>query len=172
VTVNGDTNVEPNEQFFFNISFPLSANISDNQGIGTITNDDADTSVSLSGGNLVITDANGGTTADTLTLFLNGANVRVNDPSHTLTCGAGATQFDPNTCDIPFASITGNIQVNTLGGNDTLTLNLAGGDFIPAGGLSYAGGTQTSTPGDKLIISGGAQGHGRTTTRMPMTAAS
>src|SRR6185436_4700489 len=44
-----------------------------------------------------------------------------------------------------------------LGGNDTLTLNLGGGDFIPAGGLSYAGGTQTSTPGDKLVITGGAQ---------------
>ena len=40
VTVNGDTSVEPTEFFFFNISFPLGANISDNQGIGTITNDD------------------------------------------------------------------------------------------------------------------------------------
>src|SRR6185436_12093810 len=49
-------------------------------------------------------------------------------------------------------------QVNTLGGNDTLTLNLGGGDFIPAGGLSYAGGTQTSGPGDQLVITGGAQG--------------
>ncbi|HEV7684333.1 MAG TPA: C25 family cysteine peptidase [Pyrinomonadaceae bacterium] len=40
VTVNGDTNYEPNEQFFFNINTPTNANISDNQGIGTITNDE------------------------------------------------------------------------------------------------------------------------------------
>ena len=69
VTVNGDTNIEPNEQFFFNISFPLGANISNNQGIGTITNDDSsETDVGVSGGNLVITDGNGGTTNDTLTI--------------------------------------------------------------------------------------------------------
>ena len=60
---------------------------------------------------------------------------------------------------VPLASITGNITVNTLGGNDTLTtLDLSGCDFIPAGGLTYNGGTQTSTPGDKLVITGGSQG--------------
>jgi len=158
VSVNGDTKIEPNEQFFFNISFPSNANISDNQGVGTITNDDAETDVSVSGGNLSITDGNGGTSNDTLNISLNGANVRINDPNNTLSAGAGATQVDPNTVDVPLASISGQIQVNTLGGNDTLTLNLAGGNFFPAGGIAYAGGTQTSTPGDKLVITGGSQG--------------
>ena len=61
VTVNGDTTYEATEQFYFNISNPANANISDNQGIGTITNDDLpDTEVGVSGGNLVITDSNGG----------------------------------------------------------------------------------------------------------------
>ena len=45
VTVNGDTNVEPTEQFFFNINTPSNANISDNQGIGTITDDDFELNV-------------------------------------------------------------------------------------------------------------------------------
>lgn len=118
-----------------------------------------ETTVAVSGANLVITDANGGTTADTLTISLNGSNVRINDPNNTLTAGVGATQIDPNTVEVPFASISGgNIQVNTLGGNDLLTLNFAGGNILPTGGLSYAGGTQTSTPGDKLAITGGTQG--------------
>jgi hypothetical protein len=160
VLVNGDTNVEPDEAFTVHLSNPQSATISDADGTGTITNDDVsgETDVAVSAGNLVITDANGGTTADTLTISLNVANVRINDPNNTLTAGAGATQIDANTVEVPLASISGNIQVNTLGANDTLTLALAGGDFIPAGGLSYAGGTQTSVPGDKLVITGGAQG--------------
>ncbi|HSS20331.1 MAG TPA: C25 family cysteine peptidase [Pyrinomonadaceae bacterium] len=117
-----------------------------------------ETDVAISGGNLVITDTNGGTTNDTLTISLVGANVRINDPNHPLTAGAGATQIDVNTVEVPFASISGNIQVNTLGGNDLLTLNFGGGNLLPAGGLSYAGGSQTASPGDRLAIVGGTQG--------------
>src|SRR5207237_6460171 len=40
VFVNGDTNFEPDEQFFVNLSNPMSATIADGQGSGTITNDD------------------------------------------------------------------------------------------------------------------------------------
>jgi autotransporter-associated beta strand protein len=118
----------------------------------------AESSVVVSGGNLVITDELGNDTNDALTISLNGANVRIQDPINGVIAGSGATQIDANTAEVPLASITGNIQVSTLGGNDTLTLALAGGDFIPAGGLSYAGGAQTSAPGDKLVITGGSQG--------------
>jgi hypothetical protein len=40
VLVNGDTTVEPNETFFVNLSNPTNATIADNQGLGTIVNDD------------------------------------------------------------------------------------------------------------------------------------
>jgi len=40
VMVNGDTVVEPNEVFGFNLSAPSGATFADNQGIGTILNDD------------------------------------------------------------------------------------------------------------------------------------
>jgi uncharacterized protein (TIGR03437 family) len=40
VTVNGDTNVEPNETFFVNVTSVTGANVTDGQGTGTITNDD------------------------------------------------------------------------------------------------------------------------------------
>lgn len=40
VTVNGDTNVEPNETFFVNVTNITGATPVDTQGVGTITNDD------------------------------------------------------------------------------------------------------------------------------------
>jgi CSLREA domain-containing protein len=40
VTVNGDTSFEANENFSVNLSTPVNASLSDNQGNGTITNDD------------------------------------------------------------------------------------------------------------------------------------
>jgi len=116
-----------------------------------------ETDVSLNSGNLVITDINGGSSDDELTITLFGSNVRISDPNHALLAGIGATQIDPNTVEVPLASITGNIQVDTLGGDDTLILDLAGGDFIVAGGLSYTGGANGGT-GDFLIVNNGAQG--------------
>ncbi|MFN2578170.1 MAG: Calx-beta domain-containing protein, partial [Pyrinomonadaceae bacterium] len=41
VTINGDTSFEPNETFFVDLSNPVNASISDNQGTGAIINDDA-----------------------------------------------------------------------------------------------------------------------------------
>jgi len=41
VLVTGDTSVEPNETFFVNLSGCSACSISDNQGLGTITNDDS-----------------------------------------------------------------------------------------------------------------------------------
>ena len=102
----------------------------------------------------MVTDINGGTSNDALTITLVSGNVRVSDPGNQLIAGAGATQIDPNTVEVLLTSITGNIQVNTLGGNDTLTLALLGGDFLVAGGLTYAGGVGN----DSLTITGGAQG--------------
>lgn len=41
VTVNGDTLFESNETYFVNLSNPSNATLNDSQGLGTITNDDA-----------------------------------------------------------------------------------------------------------------------------------
>src|SRR5207247_1603165 len=54
VTVNGDTKFEPNETFFVNLSNPVNATISDNQGVGTIVNDDGEpTSGKVTGGGVI-----------------------------------------------------------------------------------------------------------------------
>ena len=40
VTINGDTTTEPTEKFLLKLSTPVNATIADNQGVGTIRNDD------------------------------------------------------------------------------------------------------------------------------------
>jgi hypothetical protein len=113
------------------------------------------TAVEVISGSLVITDIAGGNTNDTLTISRNGANIRITDPNNALEARAGAIQVNANTVDVPAASITGNIQVNTLDGGDVLTLDLSSGNPIPAGNLTYAG----AGGSDSLVITGGNQGN-------------
>ncbi|MFT5030551.1 MAG: hypothetical protein ACI9VS_003006, partial [Candidatus Binatia bacterium] len=86
-------------------------------GLGT-----AESSGSVSGGDVTLTDENGGSSNDNLILSIVGGNLRINDPNNTLQSGAGASQVDANTIEIPLASITGKIIINGSGGDDTLTI--------------------------------------------------
>ncbi|WP_428381880.1 Calx-beta domain-containing protein [Nevskia ramosa] len=72
VTVNGDTAVEPNETFFINLTAPTNATIADNQGLGTINNDDLP---SLSINDVSVAEGNSGTSSATFTVSLSTAAV-------------------------------------------------------------------------------------------------
>jgi hypothetical protein len=111
------------------------------------------TDVSLSGGALLIDDTNGADTDDTITISLVGAGstVRIHDPNNTLRATSGTTQIDANTVHVPYASVT-SITFQAWGGDDTLTVDFSGGDPIPAGGLTFHGGTGD----DGLVIAGNA----------------
>ena len=73
VAVNGDTTVEPNETFFVNLSAPTAATIADNQGIGTIVNDDAAGTPSISISDASVTEGNSGTANLSFTVSLSAA---------------------------------------------------------------------------------------------------
>src|SRR6185312_8027902 len=68
VTVIGDTTFESNETFFVNLSTAVNATISDNQGAGTINNDDSQPSISIN--DVSVTEGNAGTTTATFTVSL------------------------------------------------------------------------------------------------------
>lgn len=106
------------------------------------------TTVAVTSGNLVITDI-GGDSDDSLTITRSGDRVRVYDPNNTLGAGPGAIQIDEFTVEVLLASITGNIQVNSLGGNDTLGIDYASGNPLPTAGLIFDGGTGTDALGVK-----------------------
>ncbi|MBK9527132.1 MAG: VCBS repeat-containing protein [Acidobacteria bacterium] len=104
---------------------------------------EAETTVAVDGlGNLTITDTNGGDSDDNIVIACTPPNITITDS------GTGLNQT------ILASSVTGSITVNTLGGNDTLTVNLSGCDFIndgAGGGLFFNGGAAGD---DALNISG------------------
>ncbi len=71
VPVNGDTTFEANETFFVNLSNAVDATIGDDQGLGTIVNDDAAPTLSVD--DVSKAEGNSGTTAFTFTVTKSGA---------------------------------------------------------------------------------------------------
>ncbi len=57
---------------------------------------------------------------------------------------------------LPFSDIAGGVTVNGANGNDSMTVDFAGGTTIPAGGLSWDGQVNNGAPGDTLILQGGS----------------
>jgi hypothetical protein len=95
VTVNGDVTPEPNETFFVNLSTAVNATISDNQGQGTITNDDA-AGPSMTISDARITEGNSGDKNMTFTVTFAGGGA-ASAHYHTVN---GTAQAD----DAPIAS--------------------------------------------------------------------
>ena len=68
VTVNGDTLDEANESYFVNLSNPSNAAVTDGQGLGTITDDDAMPSLVID--DVTVTEGDTGTTNANFTVSL------------------------------------------------------------------------------------------------------
>lgn len=62
----------------------------------------------------------------------------------------GSTIFNQQKGDVSTLTINGSTAVNTL------TIDFSGGNPIPNGGLTYDGLGPTTTPGDALVLTGGA----------------
>jgi hypothetical protein len=73
VTINGDTTSEPDETFTVNLSNASGATIADGVGLGTITNDDAAATPTLSIADASVTEGNSGTKTLTFTVSLSPA---------------------------------------------------------------------------------------------------
>ncbi len=100
------------------------------------------------GGNLVFTDIVG--EDDELTIIKEGTNYRISDPNKPVIAGEGAIQ-DGDEVVVPIASVTGDININTLNGDDSLNVDLDGGDFEDT--INYNGGNQNTSPGDSMLLS-------------------
>lgn len=117
------------------------------------------TQLSLVSGDLVIQDVASGGQHDTRTIKSNTTTGKfeISDPNRTLgvsgTVTGATVSGDQHTVFVPFSSVAGNVRVNTLGGNDSLTVDMSLGLLSKA--VTYDGGTQASTPGDSLTLTGG-----------------
>ncbi|MFZ0748842.1 MAG: Calx-beta domain-containing protein, partial [Pyrinomonadaceae bacterium] len=130
VTVNGETVFEPNETFNVNLSGATNASISDNQGVGTITNDDTQPTISIN--DVSVAEGNSGTSNAGFTVSLSNASsqtITVNFATANNTAIAG-THYVSNSGTLTFTPETTtqvvNVQVNGDLFNEaaTLTFNL------------------------------------------------
>ncbi len=111
ITVNGDTNVESDEQFFVNLGTPPpGTQIADGQGTGTITNDDAFPALSI--GNASVVEGHSSTILLNFPLTL------------TAPAPAGGTTFTVNTTD------------GTAGGGSDFVAIVNGSGSVAAGQTS------------------------------------
>jgi hypothetical protein len=91
ITVNGDTTFEPSETFNVNLSGATNATIADNQGVGTITNDDAQPTISIN--DVSVTEGNAGTSNAGFTVSLSNPSsqdITVNYATAPNTATAGS----------------------------------------------------------------------------------
>jgi hypothetical protein len=150
VLVNGDTHVEPNEDFFVNLDSPTAATINDGQGQGNIQNDDTSDTYTWVG-----------PVVNTLwTNPLNWSPTRlIPNVADTLIFDGGVTS-SPTVTGIPSQTIKGlhfqngvNATFNSdtvVPGTKTLTISGVGGDLLVQGGgspstLTVAGTTALNT---------------------------
>ena len=133
VLVNGDLTFEPNETFFVDLSAPSNATILDNQGLGTIIDDEGQPSILIT--DVSLAEGNAGTTPFIFTVTLSHASatpVTVNFTTNPGTATEGTDYLDA-TGIVTFVpgdvSETITVTVNTDTGfepNETFTVDLSG----------------------------------------------
>ncbi|HEV7373595.1 MAG TPA: Calx-beta domain-containing protein [Pyrinomonadaceae bacterium] len=141
VTINGDTLVEPDETFFVDLSNPTNATISDPQGVGTITNDDAATIALPTAGQVIINEAliASSTTSTTRPDFLelyNTTSQTLDISGLVISFRPGGTSNTPSTVTLPGAV-----------GSGTTTI-AANSYFIIVNGASVLNGSGTAVAAD------------------------
>lgn len=106
ISVNGDTNVESNEDFRVFISNPTNASITDDNGLGRILNDDGDT---ISIDNVTLTEGDSGTTDFIFTISVDAGGV-----------AASNIDFDVNTETTNTTATPGVDYIAITGANGTI----------------------------------------------------
>lgn len=118
VTVNGDAVFEPNETFFVNLTNVVGATITDGQGLGTITNDDAEPAISIADASL--TEGNSGTSIMTFTVTLTGTS------QSTVSVNYATADSSATTGDVDYDAASGTLNFVPGDTNETFTVLIHG----------------------------------------------
>ena len=92
VTISGDVLAEDDETFALNLSVPTNATLADAQGLGTLTNDDLDPTVSISDAS--VSEGNSGTKTLSFTVTLSTALGRAANVTYTTANGTATAGSD------------------------------------------------------------------------------
>jgi CSLREA domain-containing protein len=114
--VRGDLEIEPDEDFFVNVSNVVNATAADPQGRGVILNDDAAPTVSLAINDVSVVEGNSGTTDAVLTVSLSAPTAKTVKVDYRASCCEG-TEIQPFGGTLTFApgETSKNITVKVLG---------------------------------------------------------
>jgi len=133
VDVIGDLVLEPDETFFVNLTGATGANITDNQGLGTIVNDEGVPTATID--DVTLNEGNAGTTPFVFTVTLSGpsatpVSINYTTAPNTATSPADFTA-ETDTLVIPALALTGTITIDVIGetafeANETFFVNLTG----------------------------------------------
>ncbi|HPR26300.1 Calx-beta domain-containing protein, partial [Lentimicrobium sp.] len=165
VPINGDTKVEANETFYMNLSNlsngGYAVTLADDQGVGTITNDDA---ASITINDVTVSEGNSGTTSFTFTVSMSAASdaaVTVDYATADGSATAADSDYSTATGTLTFAagetsktitvSVNGDTKVEA---NETFTVELTGLDNNGRNiSVTDASGLGTITNDDSAILS-------------------
>ena len=116
ISVRGDLEIEPDEDFFVNATGVVNANPADPQGRGLIVNDDATPTVSLVIGDASVVEGNTGTTDAVLTVSLSAPTAKTVKVDY-FSFGGEGTELQPYGGTLTFApgETSKNVTVRVLG---------------------------------------------------------
>ena len=136
IKVNGDTAVEPTEQFTFNLSSPVNGMISDKYAVGTIRDDDSPPppAPTLTIGDVGVAEGTGLTRSVSVPVWLTAAATQpiqftCSATNGSATAGADYTAPSPCTGTIAAGSTSSAVNVSIVGDNviepnETFTINV------------------------------------------------
>ncbi|HEX8738222.1 MAG TPA: Calx-beta domain-containing protein, partial [Pyrinomonadaceae bacterium] len=145
VSVVGDAVVEPNETFFVNLANAVNATIADNQGQGTIVNDDVQPG-QLSINDVRVTEGNSGTTTATFTVTL------VSGGSPNPTTVNYATANGTATAGSDYVATSGTLTFAPGETTKTITVTINGDTLKEANEFFFV---NLSTPSSNAVIADG-----------------
>ena len=132
VALNGDSLSEADETFFVNLTGAINATVSDNQGLGTITNDDLAPTVSIN--DVTVLEGDAGTSNAVFTVTLSAASGQIVTVTATSADGTGMLPedyiaFPATTLTFLPGELTKTVTVAVIGdvlseADETLFVNL------------------------------------------------
>jgi hypothetical protein len=159
VTVNGDTNIEPDESFFVNVTNISGATVSDGQGLGTILNDD---NPQLTINDVTVTEADSGTTTAQFTVTLSPSSAQTVMVNYTTANNTAVAPGDYQTTSGTLTFTPGQTTqtIDVLVNGDTTNEAICETFFVNLTTPVNAGisdpqgvGSITDNDGTKLVIS-------------------
>ncbi|GAB2503979.1 putative Ig domain-containing protein [Arenimonas alkanexedens] len=127
VLVNGDALNEPNESFFVNVTNVTGAVVTDGQGLGTITNDDALPSLAID--DVTVAEGNVGSTSAVFTVTLGAASGQTVSVNYATADGTATQPAD-------YTSTSGTLTFTPGQTTRTVTVQVIG-DTVPEANETY-----------------------------------